>query len=98
MRNNKTDLAIFLKAQRIGANMSQTELAKQLNCTPQFISNWENGLSRPTPKFSDKICSIVLKEDKLRISIFMQILRKSFLEYASEKFYQKHKFFKDKVI
>ena len=45
------NLGIFLKDKRIAANFSQAEVAKKLgHKTPQFISNWERGLSYPPVK------------------------------------------------
>ena len=41
-------LAKFLKASRGNANLSQLEVADHLGySTPQFISNWERGVSAP---------------------------------------------------
>lgn len=41
-------LAKFLKASRGNANLSQLEVADHLGySTPQFISNWERGISAP---------------------------------------------------
>lgn len=47
MKNGK-DLAQYLKRKRGEARISQIEVAKQLGyTTPQFISNWERGVSSP---------------------------------------------------
>lgn len=44
----KNMLAEFLKQKRIAAGLSQRDVADKLGySTPQFISNWERGVSRP---------------------------------------------------
>lgn len=35
----------YLRLFREAAGISQTEMAKQLRITPQFVSNWERGMS-----------------------------------------------------
>lgn len=44
----KNVLADFLKTKRMSAGLSQREVADKLGySTPQFISNWERGVSHP---------------------------------------------------
>lgn len=44
----KNVLAEFLKQKRISAGLSQRDVADKLGySTPQFISNWERGVSQP---------------------------------------------------
>ncbi|HEX7673273.1 MAG TPA: helix-turn-helix transcriptional regulator [Bdellovibrio sp.] len=44
----KNMLADFLKQKRIAAGLSQRDVADKLGySTPQFISNWERGVSHP---------------------------------------------------
>ncbi|HEY8272079.1 MAG TPA: helix-turn-helix transcriptional regulator [Pseudobdellovibrionaceae bacterium] len=51
----------FLKQKRLEAGLSQGSMAKRLGYTsPQFISNWERGLSKP-PRSKLKKISLVLK-------------------------------------
>lgn len=53
------DLAKFLKDKRLEAGLSQGAVAKKLGYTsPQFISNWERGLSRPPIKTLRKLALI----------------------------------------
>ena len=41
-------LADFLKEKRVAAGLSQKDVADKLGySTPQFISNWERGVSHP---------------------------------------------------
>ena len=45
---SKADLAQFLKEARVKAGLSQGDVADKLGyATPQFISNWERGISAP---------------------------------------------------
>lgn len=44
----KNMLAEFLKQKRVTAGLSQRDVADKLGySTPQFISNWERGVSHP---------------------------------------------------
>jgi len=44
----KNMLADFLKQKRVAAGLSQRDVADKLGySTPQFISNWERGVSHP---------------------------------------------------
>lgn len=44
----KNMLADFLKQKRVTAGLSQRDVADKLGySTPQFISNWERGVSHP---------------------------------------------------
>lgn len=45
---HKNMLSDFLKTKRISAGLSQKDVADRLGyTTPQFISNWERGVSQP---------------------------------------------------
>lgn len=44
----RNQLADFLKRKRVSAGLSQRDVADKLGySTPQFISNWERGVSNP---------------------------------------------------
>lgn len=48
MKETKKGLAEFLKKNRILSGLTQGEVAQVLGySTPQFVSNWERGLSHP---------------------------------------------------
>jgi len=53
MKNNELDLrlkvvGVFLKNAREKASLTQQDVARKLNySTPQFVSNWERGISLP---------------------------------------------------
>ena len=48
MATTKNLFAQFIQAKRINAGLSQRQVSDYLGySTPQFISNWERGVSRP---------------------------------------------------
>ena len=54
-----SSLAELLKEKRIVANLSQWEVAKKLGyTTPQFVSNWERGVSTPPVQVLNKIADL----------------------------------------
>lgn len=56
-------LAIHLKNARLKAKLSQADVSKRLGySTPQFISNWERGVSHP-PIHSLKTLGALYKVD-----------------------------------
>ena len=49
----------FLKKRRLDANLTQKQVAKKLELeTSQYISNFENGKSLPSPKILRKLSNI----------------------------------------
>ena len=54
-----SSLAELLKEKRIVANLSQWEVAKKLGyTTPQFVSNWERGVSTPPVQVLNNIADL----------------------------------------
>lgn len=52
-------LAEFLKEKRLQARLSQGDVSKKLGYTsPQFVSNWERGLSSPPVTTLKKLAGI----------------------------------------
>ena len=41
------NLGTYLREKREGKGMTQTDVAASLKVRPQFVSNWERGLSSP---------------------------------------------------
>lgn len=37
----------YLREKRVSRGLSQTQVAKALDVKPQFVSNWERGMSAP---------------------------------------------------
>jgi transcriptional regulator with XRE-family HTH domain len=54
-----TILADYLKEKRIASGLSQKDVASKMGySTPQFISNWERGISQPPINSIKKLCEI----------------------------------------
>lgn len=49
------DLATQLRNARLRANLTQSELAERLGCTPRAVWNWESGDRFPRPHFRRRI-------------------------------------------
>ena len=72
-------LGQFLKSKRENASMSQGDVAKKLKYTsPQFISNWERGVSSPPIKVlkqlsglykisTDELFNLILKHSLIQL-------------------------------
>lgn len=54
---NKTGQLI--RKTRFEKGISQVQIAKKLNCTSQFVANWERGASAPPLKYIKPICKFV---------------------------------------
>ena len=55
----RTRLGKFLRASRMAAKLSQAKVSKELGySSPQFISNWERGISSPPLKALPKIAQL----------------------------------------
>ena len=83
------DLAKFLREKRIEVGLSQGAVAKKLGYTsPQFVSNWERGLSRPPVATLRKIAQIYQIAPN---EMFDAILKTTISEVTTElteKFYK----------
>lgn len=60
-----------IRSARIRMNLTQEELAKQLNVTPQAVSRWENNISMPD------VSMIPLLAEKLKVSADYLLLDQS---------------------
>jgi transcriptional regulator with XRE-family HTH domain len=55
----KTKLSEYLMDKRVKADLTQKDVAKKMKfTTPQFISNWERGLSSPPVSSIKKLAKI----------------------------------------
>lgn len=91
LSKKKIMLGGFLKKKRIDAGFSQADVADKLAySTPQFISNWERGVSRPPISVLKKIGDLygVSSED-----LFEVVLNETIAE-VTEDF--RNKFWKSK--
>lgn len=86
MRNN--ELTRYLKFMRLKSSLTQTQIAKELGySSPQFVSNWERGLTLPPLKTvrrlikilsldADKVSQLYLKQSRKELeAIFLKELR-----------------------
>lgn len=89
---NGTNLASFLKEARAMSGLSQRDVSVHLGYdTPQFISNWERGVSSPPVSIVKKLAELyrvsaddlfeVLLQEELRITT--QNLQKRFKQSSA---------------
>jgi transcriptional regulator with XRE-family HTH domain len=65
-------LADYLKKSRENVGLSQTFVSSKLGySSPQFVSNWERGLSHPPLKSLKKIAKLYKLRDKELFDIFV---------------------------
>ncbi|MCB0413568.1 MAG: helix-turn-helix transcriptional regulator [Bdellovibrionales bacterium] len=86
----KNTLSDILKQSRNKLNMSQGDLAKTLGYTsPQFISNWERGISSPPLKTICKLVNVLSLDPDEVIEVMLieeeKTLRKA-LETRARKY------------
>ncbi len=86
----KTKLAEYLCDARTKANLTQYDVASTLGySTPQFISNWERGLSHPPLDSLKKLASLYkISADEL-FKIFLQTSIEHVEESLTKQFYKK---------
>lgn len=86
------DLAKFLKDKRNEAGLSQGAVAKKLGYTsPQFVSNWERGLSRPPVATLRKISQIYNISPNEMFDVILQTTIVEVTEDLTQKFYKQDK-------
>ncbi|MFN8792439.1 MAG: helix-turn-helix domain-containing protein [Bdellovibrionales bacterium] len=67
------DLANYLKKSRESVGLSQTFVSSKLGySSPQFVSNWERGLSHPPLKSLKKIAKLYKLKDKELFDVFVK--------------------------
>lgn len=64
------NLGRFIKEKRAAAGLTQSQVAKKLGYSAQFITNWERGISNPPPVVLKKM-STILKVPPLEIYEFL---------------------------
>ena len=80
-----SDLGTYLRKSRIAKNLSQAEVAAKLHyTTPQFVSNWERGLSSPPIK----ALKILIKALDLNVNKMIDILITDARREVERKFYR----------
>lgn len=71
----------LLKEARLKADLSQKDVSDQLGYTsPQFVSNWERGVSRPPLEICKELCKIL----QLPKSVLFKALKETYEEELRE--------------
>lgn len=66
------ELSNYLKKSRENVGLSQTFVSSKLGySSPQFVSNWERGLSHPPVKSLKKIAKLYKLKDKDLFDVFV---------------------------
>lgn len=56
----RTNTAALVKKYRLKAGLSQGDVAKSLGYScPQFVSNWERGVSSPPDAVLSRLCKVI---------------------------------------
>ncbi|MBC7371884.1 MAG: helix-turn-helix transcriptional regulator [Bdellovibrionaceae bacterium] len=83
------DLSKFLKEKRLEAGLSQGAVAKKLGYTsPQFVSNWERGLSQPPVATLRKIAQIYNISANDMFDVMLKATIEQVTTELTEKFYK----------
>jgi len=81
-------LAAFLKTKREACGLTQIEVAKKLGySSPQFISNWERGLSTPPMNKLKKLGELYNVSGDEIFEVLLQETLKKVEEDLTRKFY-----------
>ena len=82
------ELKEFLKRSRVRAGLSQRDVANHLKYkTPQFISNWERGLSGPPISEIKKLSGLY----KINSDDLYQVMLNSAIESLKDDFAKRYK-------
>lgn len=49
----------LIRRKRFENDISQVQLAEVLDCSSQFVANWERGVSKPPLNYIKTICKVV---------------------------------------
>lgn len=66
-------LGKYLKEKRIAANLTQAELGRILDYTPQFITNWERGACSPPAHTLRKLVRILKIPEKELLQVLCAV-------------------------
>ncbi|MEN0059669.1 MAG: helix-turn-helix transcriptional regulator [Bdellovibrio sp.] len=84
----QSDLAGFLKDKRIKSGLSQKEVADKLGyTTPQFVSNWERGMSAPPIEVLKKLSDLYDVPSEEMFSAILQTVVSKVETKMKRKFY-----------
>ena len=77
MANNSSKISEYFKTKRMGANLSQQEVAKALGFTTgQFVSNWERGLSFPPMQILPKLVKLYKINKNELMNVYLEEQKK----------------------
>ncbi|MGE3973373.1 MAG: helix-turn-helix domain-containing protein [Bdellovibrionales bacterium] len=80
-----TELSNYLSDKREKSNLSQLDLGTQLGFTSaQFVSNWERGISLPSPSCLPKLVSLLKLDKRKLISLILKHQEEVFLAKFKE--------------
>ncbi|HRO66085.1 MAG TPA: helix-turn-helix transcriptional regulator [Pseudobdellovibrionaceae bacterium] len=70
-KNLFKNLGAYLREKREKKGLTQTEVASSLKVRPQFVSNWERGLSSPPWRLLKKIVTLygIPKNEIIRVLV-----------------------------
>jgi len=81
--NNKVEFALYLKKLRLKAGLSQGDVARELNYkSPQFVSNWERGLSTPAVSSLQNLADLYSVKLETLFNAYMNSLKDELWEKA----------------
>ena len=82
----------FIADQRKKQNLTQLQLAEQLNITDRAVSKWENGRAMPDSSIMIKLCMILqvsvndlLSGEKVKVEDYNKELEKNLMEMTKKK-------------
>ncbi len=82
----QSNLGKFLKEKRVKSGLSQKQVSEKFGYkSPQFVSNWERGVSTPPIKTIKKLAEVY----KVSVDEFFKILLQFTLDQTTEEFKRK---------
>lgn len=83
---HKNILSKLLQQKRLSANLSQKDVAEKLGYnTPQFISNWERGLSQPPINILKKLADLYkMSADELFESVLHDTIEEIKIDFTKK--------------
>lgn len=72
--NNKEKLSDFLKSKRVAAGLTQRDVSNALGySTPQFVSNWERGISQPPIETLVRVSKIIKADEHELFALVLEL-------------------------
>lgn len=80
----KTRIGEMILVQRTALHLTSVELATKLNCTAQFICNWEKGRSSPPRTMLTKLSKVL----KIPVEDLIMEMCRDYADYLSFQEYK----------